>query len=130
MPLRFTPKSPKFANEECGGVNIVVTDRVAFRPVATGAEIAYQLNLLHSGTWKVDDYIRLLANRAALAALKDGKIASQIAANVARGFGTVRSHQAEVPFSTEKDETKKKAETLKRRLHQWNLHSYVNSRHS
>jgi uncharacterized protein YbbC (DUF1343 family)/CubicO group peptidase (beta-lactamase class C family) len=80
VPVQFTPKSSKFANEECGGVNVVVTDRGAFRPVATGVEIAYQLNLLHSGTWKVDDYIRLLANRAALAALKEGKTASQIAA--------------------------------------------------
>jgi uncharacterized protein YbbC (DUF1343 family) len=48
--------------------------------VATGIEIAYQLNLLHSGMWKFDDYIRLLVNRAALAALKEGKTASQIAA--------------------------------------------------
>jgi len=80
VPVRFTPKSSKFANEECGGVNIVVTDRGVFRPVATGVEIAYQLNLLHSGTWKVDDYLRLLVNRAALAALKEGKTASQIAA--------------------------------------------------
>jgi uncharacterized protein YbbC (DUF1343 family)/CubicO group peptidase (beta-lactamase class C family) len=80
VPVKFTPKSSKFADEECGGVNVVVTDRGAFRPVATGVEIAYQLNLLHSGTWKVDDYIRLLANRVALAALKEGKTASQIAA--------------------------------------------------
>jgi uncharacterized protein YbbC (DUF1343 family)/CubicO group peptidase (beta-lactamase class C family) len=80
VPVKFTPKSSKFANEECSGVNVVVTDRGAFRPVATGVEIAYQLNLLHSGTWKVDDFVRLLANRAALAALKEGKTASQIAA--------------------------------------------------
>jgi uncharacterized protein YbbC (DUF1343 family) len=79
VPVKFTPKSSKFINEECGGVNIVVTDRGSFRPVATGVEIAYQLNRLYSGTWKVDDYIRLLANRAALAALKDGKPPSEIA---------------------------------------------------
>jgi uncharacterized protein YbbC (DUF1343 family) len=80
VPVKFTPKSSKFANEECGGLNVVVTDRGSFRPVATGVEIAYQLNLLHSATWEVDDYIRLLANRAALAALKEGKTPSQIAA--------------------------------------------------
>jgi uncharacterized protein YbbC (DUF1343 family) len=80
VPVRFTPKSSKFANEECGGVNIVITDRGAFRPVATGVEIAYQLNLLHSGTWKVDDYLRLLVNRGALAALKEGKSPSEIMA--------------------------------------------------
>jgi uncharacterized protein YbbC (DUF1343 family)/CubicO group peptidase (beta-lactamase class C family) len=80
VPVKFTPKSSKFANEECGGVNIVVTDRGSFRPVATGVEIAYQLNLLHSGTWKVDDFIRLLAHRVVLTALKEGKTSSQVAA--------------------------------------------------
>jgi uncharacterized protein YbbC (DUF1343 family) len=80
VPVRFTPKSSKFANEECGGVNIVITSRDAFRPVATGIEIAYQLNNLFPGTWKVDDYLRLLANRAVLAALKEGKSSAEITA--------------------------------------------------
>jgi uncharacterized protein YbbC (DUF1343 family) len=79
VPVRFTPKSSKFANEECGGVNIVVTDRGPFRPVTAGLEIAYQLNRLYSGTWKVDQYIQLLVNRAALAALKEGREPSEIA---------------------------------------------------
>lgn len=79
VPVKFTPKSSKFINEECSGVNIVITDRGSFRPVATGVEIAYQLNRLYPGTWKTDDYIRLLANRAALAALKEGKSPSEIA---------------------------------------------------
>jgi uncharacterized protein YbbC (DUF1343 family)/CubicO group peptidase (beta-lactamase class C family) len=78
VPVRFTPKSSKYANEECGGVNIIVTDRGAFHPVATGVEIAYQLNLLYAGTWKIDDYIRLLANHATIAALKEGKKPYQI----------------------------------------------------
>ena len=32
VPLRFTPESSKFAGEECGGINILVTDRGALRP--------------------------------------------------------------------------------------------------
>jgi uncharacterized protein YbbC (DUF1343 family) len=80
VPVRFTPKSSKFAGEECRGVNIIVTDRASFRPVAVGIEIAYHLNRVHSGAWKVEDYIRLLANRAALAAIKEGKTPSEIAA--------------------------------------------------
>jgi uncharacterized protein YbbC (DUF1343 family) len=80
VPVKFTPKSSKFANEECGGVNVVITDRGAFRPVATGVEIAYQLNRNYPGTWKIDDYLRLLVNRAALAALKEGKLPSEIIA--------------------------------------------------
>ncbi len=86
VPIKFTPKSSKFANEECGGVNIVITDRGAFRSVATGVEIAYQLNLLYSNMWKVDDYIRLLANRAALAALKEGKTVADITATWQEGL--------------------------------------------
>jgi len=80
VPVRFTPKSSKFGGEQCGGVNIVVTDRSAFRPVATGIEIAYQLNRLYPETWRADDYLRLIVNRAAHAALKQGKTASEIAA--------------------------------------------------
>ena len=80
VPVKFTPKSSKFDNEECSGVNVVITDRGSFRPVATGIEIAYQLQSLHSGAWKVDDYIRLLANRVVLAAIKEGKNPSGIAA--------------------------------------------------
>jgi len=80
VPVKFTPKSSKFEGEECGGVNIVITDRGSFRSVSTGIAIAYQLNKNYSGAWKVDDYIRLLANRAALAAVKEGKTPSEIAA--------------------------------------------------
>ncbi len=86
VPVGFTPKSSKFANEECGGVNIVITDRGAFHPVAAGMEIAYQLGRLYPGTWKVDDYIRLLVNRVTLAALKEGKTASQISATWQEGL--------------------------------------------
>jgi uncharacterized protein YbbC (DUF1343 family) len=78
VPVRFTPRASKFANEECGGVNIIITNRDAFRPVATGIEIAYQLRRLHAGDWKVDDYIRLLANREVLAAIKGGKTAADV----------------------------------------------------
>ena len=93
VPVRFTPKSSKFANEEVGGVNIVITDRGAFRPVATGVEIAFQLNRHYLGTWKVDDYLRLLVSRAALAALKEGKTPLEIMATWQEGlaeFAAVR----------------------------------------
>ncbi len=86
VPVRFTPRSSKFAGEECSGVNIIITDRGSFRPVITGVEIAYRLNRLHGNEWKSDDYIRLLANRAALAALKAGRTPSEIAATWQAGL--------------------------------------------
>jgi uncharacterized protein YbbC (DUF1343 family)/CubicO group peptidase (beta-lactamase class C family) len=79
VPVRFTPRSSKFAGEECGGINIIITDRGSFRPVAAGVEIAYQINRLYAGRWKVDDYLRLLVDRAALEALKQGRTAQEIA---------------------------------------------------
>ena len=42
-PIEFTPTSSKFANQKCGGVNIVITDRDQFEPLRTGFEIAAQL---------------------------------------------------------------------------------------
>lgn len=86
VPIRFTPKASKFVGEECGGVNIVITDRNSFRPVATGTEIAYQLHRLYNEVWKVDDYLRLLVNREALIDLKNGKTANEIGAKWRTGL--------------------------------------------
>jgi uncharacterized protein YbbC (DUF1343 family)/CubicO group peptidase (beta-lactamase class C family) len=70
IPVRFTPKSSVYKNEECGGVNLVVTDRARFRPLQTGLEIAIALRRLYPAEWKVDDYARLLVNAETLAAVK------------------------------------------------------------
>lgn len=86
VPIRFTPKASKFADEECNGVNVIITDRGSFRPVAAGIEIAYQLRRLHPDKWQVDGYIRLLANRAAFAALMEGKTPREIAATWQAGL--------------------------------------------
>jgi uncharacterized protein YbbC (DUF1343 family) len=70
IPVRFTPKASVFKNEECGGVNLIVTDRTRFRPVQAGLEIAIALRRLYPAEWKVDDYARLLVNAETLAAVK------------------------------------------------------------
>src|SRR5437588_318021 len=62
VPVRFTPRASVFKGEECGGVNIAVIERTRFRPVRAGLEIAVALRRLYPQDWKVDDYIRLLAN--------------------------------------------------------------------
>lgn len=66
VATRFTPKASVFQGEECGGINIIITNRDSFRPVTTGIELAVALRVLYADQWKVDDYLRLLANRAAL----------------------------------------------------------------
>lgn len=78
VPIRFTPKSSLFKGEECGGINIIVTDRARFRPVFNGLEIAVALRKLFPSQWKIDDYIRLLVNSDALERLKRGDSAADI----------------------------------------------------
>lgn len=62
VPVRFTPRASVFKEQECGGVNIIVTDRARFRPVRTGIEMAVALRRLYPSDWKVEDYKRLLVN--------------------------------------------------------------------
>jgi uncharacterized protein YbbC (DUF1343 family) len=70
VPVRFTPKSSVFKNEECGGVNLIVTDRARLHPVQMGLEIAIALRKLYPAEWKVEDYARLLVNSETHAAVK------------------------------------------------------------
>ena len=72
IPLRFKPTASVFKNEECNGVNIVITDRDRFKSVATGIEIAVALHSLFPADWKVDSYGRLLVNADVLERLKHG----------------------------------------------------------
>jgi uncharacterized protein YbbC (DUF1343 family) len=80
VPLRFTPDSSKFAGEQCGGVNIIITQRDRFRPLRTGFEIARQLRLLYPEDWALKPYDRLLASAKTLQAVSDGKTVTQIEA--------------------------------------------------
>jgi SSS family transporter len=78
IPLEFTPDSSKFTGEKCGGVNIDVVDRAAFRPVSMGLAIACTLRRLYPDKWEVDALDRLLINRDVLDAIKQGLTASEI----------------------------------------------------
>src|SRR6266511_559068 len=77
VPIHFTP-TKLFKGEECGGVNIIITDREKFRPVVNGLEIAAALRKLYPAQWKVDDYMRLLVNADTLERLKRGQSPSDI----------------------------------------------------
>ena len=81
VPIRFTPASSVFKGEECGGVNLIITDRARFRPVINGLEIAVALRNLYPSQWKVDDSLRLLANADTLKRLKRGETATEIEAS-------------------------------------------------
>src|SRR5207237_5678001 len=72
VPLNFLPKASVFKDEQCSGVNIIITDRAQFRPLQTGIEIAVALRRLYPAVWQVDDYIRLLVNGETLERFKRG----------------------------------------------------------
>lgn len=79
VPVRFTPRASVFQGEECGGINLVITDRAQLRPVYAGLEIASALRRLHPNDWQVEKYARLLANADTLERLKRGESPEQIA---------------------------------------------------
>jgi uncharacterized protein YbbC (DUF1343 family)/CubicO group peptidase (beta-lactamase class C family) len=81
VPVRFTPAASVFKGQECGGINIIVTERAQFRAVRTGLEIAVALRRLYPADWKIDDYSRLLVNRETLERLKRGDQPEEIAAS-------------------------------------------------
>jgi len=72
IPIRFTPRSSVFKNEACGGVNIVITDRLRFQSVFMGIEIAAALHFLYPDGWQISSYARLLVNSETLQRLKRG----------------------------------------------------------
>ena len=78
VPVRFTPASATYKDQECGGVNIVVTDRTRLQSVALGIEIAAALRQLYPSDWKIDGFLRLLANSDAFERLKRGDSADSI----------------------------------------------------
>lgn len=71
-PVRFTPTSSKYANQECQGVFMVVTDRTALRPVRVGAELAGAISQLHGQQYQLESAARLFGSAANLSRLRAG----------------------------------------------------------
>jgi uncharacterized protein YbbC (DUF1343 family) len=85
VPIEFSPTSSKFANQKCGGINIVITDRSRLEPLRTGLEIAAQLRRVYPDKWEAKSYDRLLGNQKTLQALLEGNSADQIEAVAREG---------------------------------------------
>jgi uncharacterized protein YbbC (DUF1343 family)/CubicO group peptidase (beta-lactamase class C family) len=63
VPITFTPVSGPYANQQCKGVNIIVTDRTVLDAPELGIELAAALRKLYAEHWKVELMLKLLANR-------------------------------------------------------------------
>jgi uncharacterized protein YbbC (DUF1343 family) len=94
VPVRFTPNGSVFKGEECGGVNIIVTERDRFQPVFNGLEMALALRKLYPSEWKVDSYLRLLVNADSLERVKRGEAAAEIVRSWSAGLEEFRNRRA------------------------------------
>ncbi len=89
-PVRFTPTGSKYAGEECQGVFMVVTDRVALHPVRLGLEIAAALNTLYGPKFDLEATERLLGSKENIARIRAGDDPAAIAASWSAGEGRWR----------------------------------------
>jgi uncharacterized protein YbbC (DUF1343 family) len=93
-PVRFTPTASKYAKEECQGVFMVITDRMALRPVRVGVEIASALSRLYGSQFQLDDAERLFGSKEGLTRIRAGEDPAAIAATWAAGEARWRLQRA------------------------------------
>jgi uncharacterized protein YbbC (DUF1343 family) len=73
QPVHFTPTASVFEGKPCHGVRFTLTDRKAFKPVATGVAIATVLHRLYPNDFALDKLATLLRDPQTLDAIRDGK---------------------------------------------------------
>jgi len=89
VPVKFTPAAAVYANQKCGGVNLVVTGRDSLDGPELGLEIAAALQHLYPEDFKIAGLDVLMRNKAALGALATGEDPRRIAEDwqeAANGF--------------------------------------------
>lgn len=80
VPVRFTPNASVFKDRECGGVQIVLTDRDRCRVLDIGLLIAQTLHRLYPKDFNIDKFINLLTDRPTLEAVREGRSLNDIRA--------------------------------------------------
>jgi uncharacterized protein YbbC (DUF1343 family)/CubicO group peptidase (beta-lactamase class C family) len=94
VPVNFTPNASNYANQTCGGVNIVVTNREALDAPELGLEIAAAIEHLYPNDFKASGLDTLMRNKATLDALVAGEDPRRIAEDwqdALKNFETVRA---------------------------------------
>jgi uncharacterized protein YbbC (DUF1343 family)/CubicO group peptidase (beta-lactamase class C family) len=72
VPITFTPASGPYTNQQCKGVNIIVTDRTVLDAPELGIELAAALKKLYPDNWKMEHLISALSNQQVFDALVNG----------------------------------------------------------
>ncbi|MEZ5976720.1 MAG: DUF1343 domain-containing protein [Planctomycetota bacterium] len=101
VPVTFVPTSSVFAGETCGGVDLFVTERGAFRSVRAGLALAQALRDGFGEAWDRSRFDRLLGDDALLAAFERG--ASLDALVEPRGCGGATSNAVARPTCSTSD---------------------------
>jgi len=94
VPVNFTPNASNDANQACGGVNIIVTNREALDAPELGLEIAAALEHLYPRDFKIAGIGGLMRNKATLDALTAGEDPRRVAEDwqdALKRFETVRA---------------------------------------
>jgi uncharacterized protein YbbC (DUF1343 family) len=93
-PISFTPKSSKYANEECQGVFMVVTSRTALQPARLGIELAGALSSLYGATYQPNNMWRLIGAEPIVARIQQGEDPASIVSPWAADEATWRRLRA------------------------------------
>jgi uncharacterized protein YbbC (DUF1343 family)/CubicO group peptidase (beta-lactamase class C family) len=73
LPIRFIPDASKFHGQECGGINLVITNRKEFNAVATGLQIAAILDELYPENFDLEKVNTLLGHPIILKEIQEGR---------------------------------------------------------
>ena len=94
IPVRFTPTSSEYAGQNCGGVNLIITDRNELDAPEMGLEIASALYKLYPKQYKVEGLDKLIVSKATVDSLKLGQDPRRIADDWRPGIEKFQSVRA------------------------------------
>jgi uncharacterized protein YbbC (DUF1343 family)/CubicO group peptidase (beta-lactamase class C family) len=72
IPIAFTPTSSVYANQQCGGVNMIVTNRLSLDSTELGIELAAALHKLYPNDFQLDRMAKLVSNQQTMDDLNAG----------------------------------------------------------
>jgi uncharacterized protein YbbC (DUF1343 family) len=79
VPVDFTPATSNYANQKCGGVNLILLDRNALDGPELGIELAFALHKFYPDQFHIEKIIDLLLNQSAYEGLLKGQDPRRIA---------------------------------------------------
>jgi uncharacterized protein YbbC (DUF1343 family) len=78
VPAEFTPGASVYAQQKCGGVNIIVTDRNSLDAPELGIEIASALHALYPQQFEMKNLDSLMLNKATMDAISAGQVPRRV----------------------------------------------------